>query len=105
MEKEAEDIEKNRYSYQDQSVTSESTSSKLEQKLKEPKKLLFFKGTIYEIIFNKESEYSQLQIALLFDMPSEEDLTNQHKIKILIALNGLKEVVFDNNKTKEEYID
>ena len=98
-------LKKNRYSHQDWSVASESNSSKLEQKVKEPKKLLFFKGAIYEITFNKEGEYSQSQMVLLFDMPLEEDLINWRKIKILVAPNGLKEVVFDNNKIKEEYID
>ena len=58
-----------------------------------------------EITFNKENEHGQSQMALLFDMPLEEDLTNWRKIKILVAPNGLKEVVYENNKTKEEYVD
>ena len=70
------------------------------KKLKELKKSLFFKGIIYKITFNKESEYSQSKMALIFDIPSEEYLTNWHKIKILVAPNGLKEILFDNNTTK-----
>ena len=75
-EKEGEDVEKNRYSYQNWNVVSDATSTKLEQKLKEPKKLLFFRGALYDITFNKEGKFSQSQMALLFDLPSGEDLTN-----------------------------
>ena len=70
-EREAEDVEKNRYSHQDWSRASEMTSSKLEQKLKEPRKLLLFRGAIYDITFNKDGEFSQSQLALLYDLPSE----------------------------------
>ena len=38
----SEDIQKSRFSHQDWSVASELTSSQLDQRLKEPKELLFF---------------------------------------------------------------
>eukprot|EP00957_Ditylum_brightwellii_P094405 7188737-Ditylum_brightwellii.AAC.1 len=41
--KRSEDVEKSRYSHQDWGAVSELTSSQLEQRLKEPQNLLFFK--------------------------------------------------------------
>ena len=46
--------------------------------------MLLFKCTIYEIKFDKKCEYSQSQISLLFDLPSQEDLVNWGKIIILV---------------------
>ena len=103
-EREAEDVEKSRYSHQDWSRASEITSSKLEQRLKEPRKLLLFRGAVYDITFNKDGEFSQSQLAILFDLPSEEDLENWRKIKILVAPLGLKEIEFREEDRKEVYL-
>ena len=43
IEKVAEDVEKSRYSHQDWRIASESTSTQLEQMVREPKTLLFLK--------------------------------------------------------------
>ena len=41
----------------------------------------------------------------MFDIPSEEDLINWRKIKVLKLPLGLKEVLFKINASKESYID
>ena len=103
-EREAEDVEKNRYSHQDWLRASEMTSSKLEQKLKEPRKLLLFRGAIYDITFNKDGEFSQSQLALLYDLPSEEDLANWRNIKVLVAPLGVKDIEFHVEDERGLYI-
>ena len=103
-EREAEDVEKNRYSHQDWLRASEMTSSKLEQKLKEPRKLLLFRGAIYDITFNKDGEFSQSQLALLYDLPSEEDLANWRNIKVLVAPLGVKDIEFHVEDERGVYI-
>ena len=103
-EREAEDVEKNRYSHQDWLRASEMTSSKLEQKLKEPRKLLLFRGAIYDITFNKDGEFSQSQFALLYDLPSEEDLANWRNIKVLVAPLGVKDIEFHVEDERGVYI-
>ena len=104
IEKVADDVEKSRYSHQDWRPASESTTLQLDQKVKEPKTLLFFKGAIFEMTFNVENKFSNTQKGILFDLPNEDDLANWRKIKILKSPIGLKEVVFDPNLTKEEYL-
>ena len=104
LEKTAEDVVKCRYSHQDWTPAPSSISAQLEQKLREPKKLIFFKGAVYEITFNEEGKFSNTQTALLFDLPSQDDLDNWRKIKVLKAPLGIKDIEFDINKTKEMYL-
>ena len=104
IEKVAEDVEKSRYSHQDWRIASESTSSQLEQMVREPKTLLFFKGAIFDITFNVEGQFSNTQIAILFDLPTEEELSNWRKVKLLKTPLGLKEIIFDPQMPKEEYL-
>ena len=49
-EKKAENVQKSRYSHQDWNLASQNTSSKLEQKLKEPTELLFFKALFMNVL-------------------------------------------------------
>ena len=76
IEKTAEDIKKSMYSQQDWTTASETVSLQLEQKVKEPKTLLFFKCAIFEMTFNVEGKFSNKQMAMLLDLPSDEDLLN-----------------------------
>ena len=105
-EKKAEDVQKSRYSHQDWNPASQSTSSKLEQKLKEPTELLFYQGATYECTYNVEGKFSQSQTALLYDIPSQDDLDNWRKIKVLVAPLGLKYIETDISTTsKQSYLD
>lgn len=103
-EKVSEDLEKSRYSHRDWNDASTETTQKLEQKLKEPRELIFFKGAIYEITFNKEGEFAHGQVAILHDLPTIEQLNNWRKIKVLVAPPGHKDFDFDENTTKEEFL-
>ena len=91
-------IEKNRFSHHEWITASENTSTKLEQKVKEPKTLLFFEGAIFECAFNKEGKLSGTLIELLYDLTSQETLNNWNPIKVLLTPIGLQEIEFDPNK-------
>ena len=95
---------KSRFSHQDWRRADEITSSKLDQKLKEPQLLLFFKGAIYETTFNTEGKFSNTQLVMLFELPSEEDLFNWRKIKLLKCPIGDREIVYDPTRTQDSYI-
>ena len=71
--------------------------------MKEPSTLLFFKGAIYEFTHNKDGVYSQGQMALLFDLPDEETIQRNGKVKVLAAPTGLHDIEYNENKRKEEY--
>ena len=105
IEHKATDVQKSRYSHQDWRTASELTSSKLEQRVKEPMNLLFFRGAVMEMTFNVEGKFSNTQTAILYDLPSEDDLSNWKKIKVLKTPIGLKEIIYDSNISKATYID
>ena len=104
-EKSAIDKERIRLSHNEWANASQDTSKKLDKKVKEPFTLLLFKGGIYEFTHNKEGLYSQGQMALLYDLPEQEVLQRNGKFKVLAAPTGLHDINFDNDETKEEYID
>ena len=99
----SEDVQKSRYSHQDWHVATEQTSSQLEQRLKEPHELLFFKGAVYELTFNSKGEFSNTQLVILYDLPNNDQLSNWKKIKVLKAPVGQKEISFDLNLSKEDF--
>lgn len=99
------DREKSRYSHQEWGLASQATSNKLEQKLKEPSRLLFFRGAVYECTFNSDGIFNNSQLALLYEMPSQEDLDQWKNIKILLAPLGTKQVIFDETWEKQDYFD
>ena len=101
IDKKSEDAQNSRYSHQDWRAATESISSRLDQIFKEPKHLLFFRGEIYEISFNVEGKlFRNTQMDLIFDIPSEEDLRNGNKIKVLKYPLVLKDTVFEINASK-----
>lgn len=79
-------------------------SAKLDKKVKEPSTLLFFRGAVFEFTHNLEGVYSQSQMALLYDLPTQDDLDRWKKIKILRAPSGLHDIEFNETLQKEDYI-
>ena len=98
------DLEKSMNIQQDWYLARESTISALNQKVKEPRSLLFFKGAIYSCTFNNKGVFSQAQMALLYDLPSQSDVENWRPIKLLLAPPGLKSIEYDGTTSKEQYI-
>ena len=102
---EAKDLQKARYTTSDWRNATSETSNKLEEKVKPPKQLLFFRGAVYECTYNhKEGIFNQSQIALLYDLPAREDVRNWKPIKVLIAPPALKDVEFDMTLPKEHFL-
>ena len=105
IERNAEDVMKNRYSHQDWRSASENVSTKLDQHLKEPQLLLFFKGAIYETTFNNKNKFSNTQMVMMYDIPSTEAVLNWRKVKVLKYPLGEMEVEYDPNLSKQAYLD
>jgi hypothetical protein len=103
-ERTAEDIEKSRYSHK-WNVAKESTSHGLEKQCREPGTLLFFRGAVYDCTFNNNGVHNHSQQILLYDLPSQDDLDNLRKIKVLVVPPGTKEIVFNPIESKECYLD
>jgi hypothetical protein len=104
-ERKAEDVEKSRYSHSEWSNACNQTTSSLEQKLKEPTNLLFFRGALYEFTYNKEGKFSQSDTALLFDLPSQDYINDWKNIPVLLSPPGLSSIEFDESLSKQFYVD
>ena len=76
----------------------------MEQKEKEPKRYLFFKGAAFEIIYNKESKFSNTQKALLYDLPTDDDLAILYNITVIKARIGQQDIDFDPVLYKDTYL-
>ena len=76
----------------------------LSQEGKEPSKLLFFKGAVYEFTHNLDGKYSQGKVALLFNLPTQEQIVQNRKITVLAVPTGSHDIVYDSTKSKNNYI-
>ena len=72
--------------------------------MKELSTILFSKGTIYEFKYNKDDEFSQGQMALLYDIPGQQTVAQSIKVKFLAAPTGLHDIQFDESKSKNDYL-
>ena len=104
-EKKAVDIEKVRNSHRDWLPAQSSTSKILSRKVKEPDTLLFFKNAIYEFTHNLDDKYSQSQMAILYDLPNNNELQSNRKIEVLAAPPGLHDIDVNSTLSKEDYIE
>ncbi len=69
---------------------SEPTTTLLSRHVKEPEKLCFYPNATFEITFNSGDMFSQGQIALLAEMPTDEQVADFSPISIYVAPNGCK---------------
>ena len=104
-ERNAQDVEKGRYSHAEWQAASELTTDELTRKKKEPETLLFFRGAIYECTYNEDGKFSQSQLAILFTLPNEDDIRGFKKIELLVAPPGKKDIRFDCNASEDAYIE
>ena len=105
IEKNADDVQKSRYSHGEWMTASDEVKASLDQRLKEPRTLLFFRGALYEFTYNNEEKYSQGQMAILFDLPSQDMIDRNKKIKVLAVPPGLQDVGdFNHDIPKEFYL-
>ena len=103
-EKAAVDTQRLRLSHIEWASASLDTSKKLDRKVKEPSTILFFKGALYEFTYNKDDEFSQGQMALLYDIPDQQTVAQGRKVKVLAAPTGLHDIQFDESKSKDDYL-
>ena len=60
--------------------------------MKEIYTFLFFKGAVYEFTNNIDGVYNQGQLALLYDLPDQESISQNRKVKVLAAPTGLHNI-------------
>ena len=72
--------------------------------MKEPSTILFFKGAIYEFTYNKDDEFSQGNMAFLYDIQNKQTLAQSKKVKVLTAPTDLYDIQFDESKSNNDYL-
>ena len=103
QERVSEDVYKSRHGH-DWIAASTEITELLNNKCREPQRLLFKVGLTYTCTFN-DNRKSNSQKVLLFDLPSEQTLNTFGPIKVLLAPPGCKNVCFDARLSKQYYID
>ena len=104
FERRSEDTQKPHDSHQAWSIATTSTEIILDNRLKEQKSILFFKGALHQFTYNKDGKFSQSQLGLLLKLPDERCIEQFKKIEILVAPPGLKWTLYDPNKLESDYI-
>ena len=97
LSREAEDTMAALESHSEWQIATELVSRTLDKMSKEPRKLCFFKNAFYQFTFNKPGHFSNSQLGVLLDVPSQETLDRFLDINIWVAppttrslpLNGL----------------
>ena len=89
---------------QDFCRASSITSDELDRKVKEPRQLMLYEGGRYQITSNKPRKYSNSQLAILFELPSQEHIDNKRPIALVLAPPGSR-FIPDINATKQELLD
>jgi len=82
---------------------SEITSKELDTKVKEPRTLILYSGGRYQITYNNGSLFSNSQLAILFDLPTQEQIDGKRTIKMIVAPAGSRYIP-DDTVTKEELL-
>ena len=102
----AEDVEKSRFSHSEWYPASSTSVDQIELLCKEPTNILFFKGGHYEFTYNKEDFFSQSQLAIIYDIPTNNNVSLFKKLKVLCAPYGIKDFTIDTNTmSKQDLID
>ena len=69
------------------------------------KETTVFVGVVYQFTYNNHGKFTQSQLGLLLNLPTQADIDRFRKIPtIMVAPPGIKVVEFDDTKTTEEYI-
>lgn len=75
---------------------TEQSIKSLNKDLKEPTKLIFFIGGVYECTMNDQrGRYSQSQLAYMLDLPSQESINQFNEIPLWIVPPGIHTVLFN----------
>ena len=83
---------------------NEMVSNTLDQRCREPRKLLFFIGAVFQFTYNDDGNFSQSQLGLLLELPSQIDIKNFQMIRMMVAPPGIRFIEYDQSKTTTDYI-
>ena len=78
------------------------TSAMLDKKLKEQHQLYFYVGGRYQITANDaNNKYSNSQLAMLFDLPTQEQIDRKQPLRLLLAPPGSRYIPSDQDSLED----
>lgn len=105
IESKSQDVQLTYNSHQEWQTASPRTSTYLNHIVKEPQTLLFFKGAKFIFTYNEDGKFSQSQIGLLLQKPTQSDVKKFKRIPILVSPPGIKDAKYDPHKSEQCYLD
>ena len=100
----SEDTQKRITSQSEWINASNYTQKILNKKVKEQPLILFFVGALFEFTQNEAGKFSQSQLCLLLELPTNEDIQEFCRIKVMVAPPGLKEFFYEGITDNNYYI-
>ena len=100
----SEDTQKRITSQSEWINASNYTQKILNKKVKEQPLILFFVGALFEFTQNEVGKFSQSQLCLLLELPTNEDIQEFCRIKVMVAPPGLKEFFYEGITDNNYYI-
>ena len=99
----SKDMEKNRFSHSDWERAGDKTREVLDKKVKEPHVLVLFPGAVYEFTRNSDS-FTQSQIGVLTELPSDDDLQNGRRFSMWLAPAGQRTIEYENHWDRQTMV-
>ena len=90
----ATDLEQAQQSHSPWKTATPIVVSQLNRKVREPEILAMFEFAVYEFTFNSPGAFSQTQLAVLCEVPTQEAMSTYQPIPILCAPPGTKNIDF-----------
>ena len=63
-----------------------------------------FVGAVYQFTYNEDGKFSQSQLGLLLELPSQFDIDNLRSIQIMVASPGNSLLEYDESMCMDDYI-
>jgi hypothetical protein len=84
-------------------LASASTSRTLDRDVKEPRVLVLVQGGRYQLTYNNGAKFSNAQLAVLFELPTQEQVDKKSALKMIVAPAGCK-IIPDDTVTRDELL-
>ncbi|KAL7525424.1 hypothetical protein ACHAWF_001353 [Thalassiosira exigua] len=84
-------------------ASSMNIISRLNHGVREPKKLLFWQGALFEATLNK-ADYNRSQLLIMLDVPSKETIKKKAPIELYAAPPGASDIDLSNGVPSKSYL-
>ena len=100
---EADDLQRPLSSRRDLQISQDDQIKlALDKKKREPKRLVFYKGALFEATVNEHNSYSQSQVLMMLEVPTRHQLNTWSQIPMLAAPPKFNPTIMSGGETDRE---